>query len=625
MSFLKSNSGVSHLIGYMLTLSLTTVIIVVTIVTTNTLIDEKAGDAAEIYAENIANQVASAILNVCAFKEDYPNADHLAVLEIPAKLVDRFSYYIQIDKSGVYVKSYDGKINEKSTIYNATEKQSIYISSKISSSYGAINISCDSYDYVHKFDFGSNTSKGSTGYTRVTNSSNNNKWPGSLRDWTNRTPIIITNPVGKTLQNYSVLIQLDDTNFDYSSANSNGSDLRFINKTGFMLNYWIERWYPRDTHTSRIWVNITSLSYPAEIIYMYHSKRSASPMSNGEATFDFFDDFSTSLSKWETYIPGDPDDIFIDDGEIAIKNGSAINSTIKIGSSPCVIEAKAKTVGDKREASMFARNDEDGGVPYSHAYLFASGNFTTGNKNLSIIENYPSTPKNSSELPVSQGWNRLVYIINKSDIVVCRYFYENYTVDGALSYSTSNAVDSHFGLCTTESGTTAYYDWIFVRKFEANVSEGVASPEESIPIAYVCGTDSQDYEWSIPSNINSGEHDVGSTSYDFACNSTNAVSATFTITNLTNEVHSLVFTVGDPQKVVENMTITINGNSHKAPSCDNSYKKMFFYDIFPNFIDGNYQIELVFDDADAPSDYYWAVGDLTIQRGERIINILGGK
>ena len=110
MRILKSNSGVSHLIGYMLTLSLTAVIIAVTIIMTNALIDEKARDAAEIYAENIANRLASAIKNVCKLKGQYPNANCSTVLEIPTKLVDRFSYYIEIDESAVYVRSYDGNI-----------------------------------------------------------------------------------------------------------------------------------------------------------------------------------------------------------------------------------------------------------------------------------------------------------------------------------------------------------------------------------------------------------------------------------------------------------------------------------------------------------------------------------
>ena len=644
MRILKSNSGVSHLIGYMLTLSLTTVIIAVTIIMTNALIDEKARDAAEIYAENIANRVANAIINVCVLKEQYPNANYSIVLEIPTKLVDRFSYYIEIDKSAVYVRSYDGNIEEKSTIYNVTDKQSIGISGEISSSWGAINISCDSYDYICRFDFGTNTSTGLTGFTRVTNVSNNNNWPDSLKEWNYRTPIIITNPVGRTLEDYQVLIQLDDTNFDYSTANSNGSDLNFTDKDGNKLNYWIERWYPRDTHTSRIWVNITTLSDPEDIIYMYHGKVSASPLSNGSATFDFFDDFTTSgtypdYDRWCPYNDtSGEEEIYIEDGELVLTNGSAINSTIQVGSSSCVIETKAKTVGDTREASMFARNDGSSGAPYEHGYLFASGNFSGINKNLSIIDvrQIPSV-KNSSDLPVSQGWNRLTYIINESYTIVCRYFYENYSVDGALTDTNApSGLDGHFGLCTTEDDTIAYYDWIFVRKFEADVSESVGSREESIPVAYVCGTESRDYWWVNPEDVTSVEYDDQGISYDFVCNSTNSGSATFKITNLTQYLGiddcSLIFTVGDPNNVIDGMKINITGKNGVKKGfgidyCD-SYKKILIPEIIEpdDTVDGG-RLLIEFDDEDTPgeADYYWAVGDLTIQRGERIINVSGGK
>ena len=612
----------------MLTLSLTTVIIAVTIITTNALIDEKARAAADIFAENLANQVANAIVNVCVLKEQYPNANYSSVLDIPYKLVDRYSYYIEIDDNAVYVKSYDGNIEEKSTIYNVTEEQATTISGRLDGAGGVINISCNSYDYVYRFDFGTNTSDRSSGYTRVTNTSNNNNWvvTDNLKEWKYRTPIIIKNPVGKTLIKYQVLIQLDDTNFDYSLVNSNGSDLRFIDKTGTMLKYWIERWYPRDTHTSRIWVNLTSLSYPEDIIYMYHGNVSASPMSNGSGTFYFFDDFTSSLSptNWTQYCPGNKG-INITNGELVLTNGAAINSTIQFGASPCVIETKAKSVGTKREASIFAKNDGSTVPPYNHAYIFTSGNFATINKNLSIIKDNVLPPNNSSGLPVNQGWNRLIYIINGTDIIVCRYFYENYTIDGALSDIATYSGNGYFGLCTTESNTVAYYDWIFVRKFEANVGESVASKEESIPVAYICGTESLNYGWN-PNNVISKEYNTQGISYDFICNSTNS-GATFKITNLTGYLGSddcsLVFTVGDPLNIVEGMTITINGVTFDVVSCENSYKKILISNILPNPAEGG-SLQIVFND-NPPGPYYWAVGDLIIQHGKRIINVSGGK
>ena len=86
MKLLRKNSAVSHLMGYMLTLALTTVIITVTIITTNSLIDNKAKQAAEIYAENIANQVSGAVISLIEMKKQYPGANYSLDLEIPAKV-----------------------------------------------------------------------------------------------------------------------------------------------------------------------------------------------------------------------------------------------------------------------------------------------------------------------------------------------------------------------------------------------------------------------------------------------------------------------------------------------------------------------------------------------------------
>jgi hypothetical protein len=98
--------------------------------------------------------------------------------------------------------------------------------------------------------------------------------------------------------------------------------------------------------------------------------------------------------------------------------------------------------------------------------------------------------------------------------------------------------------------------------------------------------------------------------------------------NLTaGEVYSLVFTVGDPNKVVEGMTITINGAPpFDVPRCEDSYKKILISATVPDSGPYKETLQIVFHDTDPlPVNYYWAVGDLTIQHGNRIINVSGGK
>jgi hypothetical protein len=61
-------------------------------------------------------------------------------------------------------------------------------------------------------------------------------------------------------------------------------------------NYWIEELVNGDHAV--FWVKIPEISNGSDTIYIYYGKSDASTTSNGEATFEFFDDFSGDLSKW---------------------------------------------------------------------------------------------------------------------------------------------------------------------------------------------------------------------------------------------------------------------------------------------------------------------------------------
>ena len=111
----------------------------------------------------------------------------------------------------------------------------------------------------------------------------NNSWPY-------RQPINISNTAGN-LTNYQVRIDLNSSNvgsnFNWSN---NGSDVRFTNSTDDLLNYWIESWNSTGQEAT-IWVNVTSLPNNTNTtIYMYYGNPSASSASDGDATFEFFDD-----------------------------------------------------------------------------------------------------------------------------------------------------------------------------------------------------------------------------------------------------------------------------------------------------------------------------------------------
>ena len=110
-------------------------------------------------------------------------------------------------------------------------------------------------------------------------------------NWAFKTAVYIS--PATSIPNYQVELNLDNNIFNYTRVKSDGSDIRFTNTTGTMLNYWIESW--NNTGNSTVWINIPTSG--TSLIYMYYANSSAISLSNGTATFPFFDDFlGTSLN-----------------------------------------------------------------------------------------------------------------------------------------------------------------------------------------------------------------------------------------------------------------------------------------------------------------------------------------
>ena len=124
-----------------------------------------------------------------------------------------------------------------------------------------------------------------------------------LTGWTYRRSITITEQSGSDLTDYQVKIELNSSNFDFSKANADGSDIRFAAEDGTtLLPYWIEEW-DSGNQTAKIWVKIPSLLANSSItIYMYYGNENAVSESNAEEVFDFYDDFNGTdldFSKWK--------------------------------------------------------------------------------------------------------------------------------------------------------------------------------------------------------------------------------------------------------------------------------------------------------------------------------------
>lgn len=109
--------------------------------------------------------------------------------------------------------------------------------------------------------------------------------------WGNVRTVSLNTPT--TLANYQVKITLTTAIMGnpYTNVNSTGSDLRFYDNSNNNCPYWIETF--SNIGTSIIWVKIVTSG--SSTIQMYYGNPTAIAVSNGNTTFDFFDDFYRQL------------------------------------------------------------------------------------------------------------------------------------------------------------------------------------------------------------------------------------------------------------------------------------------------------------------------------------------
>jgi hypothetical protein len=125
--------------------------------------------------------------------------------------------------------------------------------------------------------------------------------PDWLSGWSYRRAINLS--PATAIADYKVLVTLTTgiMGSPYANVQADGSDIRFTASDETTLeDYWVESW--DSSSTSKIWVKVTEPG--TSTIYMYYGKATASSASDGDATFDFFDDFSDgTLDKWK-YLTG---------------------------------------------------------------------------------------------------------------------------------------------------------------------------------------------------------------------------------------------------------------------------------------------------------------------------------
>ena len=121
--------------------------------------------------------------------------------------------------------------------------------------------------------------------------------PG-LPGYAKRQPITINSASALTDYQVKLTIAYD------SDMQPDFDDLCFTSADGTTeLSYWLES--KTDSTTAIVWVKVPSLVSGDNTLYMYYANASATTASNGDNTFEFFDDFlgsSLDTNKWTFYM-----------------------------------------------------------------------------------------------------------------------------------------------------------------------------------------------------------------------------------------------------------------------------------------------------------------------------------
>ena len=122
-----------------------------------------------------------------------------------------------------------------------------------------------------------------------------------LAGWQYQREIAVQENSGETLRDYQVPVALSGSDFP-EEAEVDGDDIRFTDADGRELSYWVEE-FDAGSKRAAIWVKVPLIPANGEAgITMWYGNPGAKSGSDGEAVFEFFDDFDAGVIdniKWK--------------------------------------------------------------------------------------------------------------------------------------------------------------------------------------------------------------------------------------------------------------------------------------------------------------------------------------
>lgn len=265
--------------------------------------------------------------------------------------------------------------------------------------------------------------------------------------WSKRVAITVTNPASVANYQHYLSVTYD------SDMNADFSDLRFADSSGAICSYWIES--KTNSSSAVVWVKVPTTNQTT--IYMYYGNATAVSESNGDNTFEFFDDFlgsTLNASKWTAI--GSPT---ISASIMTIPSTGAaakIVSTVTFGQN-YAMRTRCKSAHFGSTSYMETVEFQDQG--YLSSFLsYSSGTYS--GKHASYTDTFELT---SISGVTANTYFILDHIRNGATSVI-------FKVDNAniVTHSTKVTTTTYgIRFSAQENGASVSADWVLVRKYTA--------------------------------------------------------------------------------------------------------------------------------------------------------------
>ncbi len=304
--------------------------------------------------------------------------------------------------------------------------------------------------------------------------------------WNRRKPKLVRGSTAGSQTNYQLKLTIykgsgidtDNTIYLEGHVNDNFSDLRFTSSDETtLLPYWIESY--NSGVSAIVWIKIDSIpSDPfSKTIYIYYDNPSATSVSNGNTTFDFFDDFpGTTLdtTKWNINSGLEGSQFAVTGGNLQMTAGTGIAGELqgKISFSYPIIKE------NRLRFSSTLTNLDMGVVLVNTLYVNDIGAYTR-NTNGKIAffcrSNGSLTIHYDIVMPGMDSYHIYKFIWQSSNVGL---YQDNILIDSITSNIPTVNLSDYYRVDATGFGTQ-YIDWTRIRKYASpEPTWSTTSPEQ---------------------------------------------------------------------------------------------------------------------------------------------------